>query len=184
MTAPALEEYSAELLAWLARADAQISVDERRWPGAFASLDGGERVFLVDREADGWLAVSMSNRGGDPEPRFRTPSFEVVERFLASEAGPAARFLAGVPGRVFVPFEITDLRPGTALRRITDGPLGGVEELTVGDVVVGEFGFGPSGRIAHSSAVRASYWGTATLAQIVESHLSPDGSPLFTVRAR
>jgi hypothetical protein len=184
MSAPRTDDFSPELAAWLAQADGKITVDPRRWPGAYASLDGGERAILVDRGDDGWFTVSVSLRGGDPEPRFRTPSFDVVERFIANEAGPAGRAKAGLPGNVHVPFALAEIFPGSTLRTLSDGPLGGLEELSVGGVVLGEFGFGPHGRLAHASAVRASHYGTATVQSIAQSYLSADGAPLFTVRER
>ena len=182
MTALTIEAFSPQLQDWLARADGRISIDPRRWPGAFVSLDGGEIVYLFDRAADGMIVVSSSNRGGAPVENFRTPSLDVVERFLANEAGSSARFLAGIAGDIRVPFQIDELAPGARLRVLTDGKLGGIEELSIDGEVVGEFGFGPSGRLAHASAVRASHYGAASLADIEESYLSPDGTPLFGLR--
>lgn len=176
------EEFSPELAAWLARADGRITVDPRRWPGAFVVLDGGETAYVLDRADDGWITVSASSRGGDPEFSFRTPSLDVVERFLANEAGPAARFLAGLPGAVRVPFQVSELPADATLHVVREGRLGGREQLLVAGATIGEYGFGPSGPIAHADAVRAAHYGTATLAAIGESYLSADGSPLFSLR--
>lgn len=169
-------EFSPELDAWLTRSDGKISVDPRRWPGAFVSLDGGERVYVFDRGEDGWITVSRSNRGGDLQWEFRTPSLDVVERFLAHQAGPAGRFLAGLDGVIHAPFEHAEPAPGATLRQLSDGPLGGIEELTIHGQVIGEFGFGPAGRLAHVDAIEASHYATATVEQIQRSYLSGIGS--------
>jgi len=182
MTVFSPDDFSSELIAWLGQADARISVDAARWPGAFASLQGGEITFGFDRAEDGWITVSSSSRGGDAAPVFRTPSVDVLERFLANEAGPVARFLAGIPGSVRVPFRLDEIAPGATLRILSDGELGGFEELRIGDAVIGEFGFGPRGPLAHASSVRASHYATGSVADIAASYLSADGKPLFGLR--
>lgn len=182
MTELLSDEFSPDLVAWLARGDGRISVDSRRWPGAFASLLNGELVCVFDRGDDGWISVSLSHRGGEAKHRFRTPSLDVVERFLANEAGTTARFRAGLPHDIRVPFELHELPSAAALERLSDGPLGGFERLTVRGAVIGDFGFGPRGAFAHASAVRAAHWGTAPLASIEESYLAVDGAPLFGIR--
>lgn len=176
------EEFSAELAAWLSQAEGRISVDPARWRGASVSVEGGERVFVFDRGDDGWITVLSSERGGVPRPRFRTPSLEVVERFLANEAGPAGRLGAGLVDDVRVPFRLEELPPGAELRRVRGGALGGREVLTIDGTVVGEFGFSAQGVAAHSDAVAVSSYATASIATIAQSYLSPDGSPLFTLR--
>jgi hypothetical protein len=93
--------------------------------------------------------------------------------------GSAARFRAGVPGNVRVPFTVEELPASATLEPLETGPLGGVERLTVDGVVIGDFGFGPRGRLAHASAVRAAHYGTAPVELIARSFLDPDGSPLF-----
>jgi hypothetical protein len=182
VTELAPEEFSPEFAAWLAAADGTISVDPQRWPGAFVSLLNGELVYVFDRDDDGWISVSLSNRGGDAKLRFRTPSLDVVEHFLANEAGTTARFRAGLPDDIRVPFELEELPPSAVLTTLSEGPFGGIERLTVDGTVIGDFGYVLKGKLAHAAAVRAAYYGPASLAAIEASYLSPDGSPLFGIR--
>jgi hypothetical protein len=182
MTSFLPEDLSAELKEWLATARARVSLNPERWPGVFVSLSEGEVAYLFERDDDGWITVFESSRGQEPVRAFRTPSLDVVERFLASEAGSAARFQAGVPGNVRVPFAIEELPAGATLQPVSDGPLGGLEQLLVDGVVIGEFAYAPRGVLAHADAVRAAHYGTAPIALIAQSYLDPDGSPLFTTQ--
>jgi hypothetical protein len=182
MTLLSPHDLSAELKEWLATARGRVSLDPERWPGVIISLSQGEVAYLFERDDDGWITVFESSRGEEPVRAFRTPSLEVVERFLANAAGPAARFRAGVPGNVRVPFTVEELPAGATLQPDSDGPLGGLEHLLVDGVVIGEFAYSPRGVLAHADAVRAAHYGTAPVALIAQSYLDPDGSPLFTTQ--
>lgn len=174
-------EFSGELIDWAARAGfyfTQASVTEEEWRSfikdrAFFSNRGGEIIYFIAINENGWLVVTSSERRGREQLEFAARSVGVLERYFFGCFGWDIRSSQRLP-RLARPHLAADVQPGFSIRPVE---FEGVrrEALTApsGDIV----GIGSIGELA-----RLSLYLNSTVADIQASYQSLDGQPLFRLK--
>lgn len=163
-------ELSPEFAAWVDRAEYSIAWSAPQNAIVVADV-GGEIRFYIRNSGEHGFTLS---RGERSEPkRFIMESTDLtdVERFLAVELADDVRAREGlaalrIPGRV---------------GEYADG-VSGREDDGIVTIVVGQgspIRFGKRDPYVPQPDVQFSHFATATVAEIIESALSPSGGPLF-----
>lgn len=174
-------EFSGELIDWAARAGfafTQASVTEEEWRSfikdrAFFSNRGGEIIYFVAVNENGWLVVTSSERRGREQLEFATRSMFVLERYFFGYFGWYVRSGQGLP-RLARPHLALDVQPGFSIRPVEfDGLSRDELSASNGEVI----GIGST-----ADLVTLSLYLNSTVDDIQASYQNSDGGPLFRQR--
>ncbi|TFD61608.1 hypothetical protein E3T39_06090 [Cryobacterium suzukii] len=168
-----LNNFHSDFVEWVGRSGHEIGV------GKSGEVEieppGGEYVYFLNSMDNGWIRVTWSDRGGDPQWEFEAASIDVIEHYFTAEFGGSVRSEEGLPGTVRFPSRVEELEVGASLRVISQGQYGGSEELSIGQQAVGIFTFTASN---FHSAVRASHYCSMSLVNLRAIFVDPDARPL------
>ncbi|WP_166784057.1 Imm61 family immunity protein [Cryobacterium suzukii] len=168
-----LNNFHSDFVEWVGRSGYEIGV------GTSGEIEieppGGEYVWFLNSMDNGWIRVTRSDRGKDPQWEFEAASIDVIEHYFTAGFGDSVRSEEGLPGIVRFPIRVEELEPRASLRVISQGQYGGLEELSIGLQAVGIFPFRASN---YHDAVSASHYCSMSLVDLRAIFLDPDARPL------
>ncbi|MEZ0363589.1 Imm61 family immunity protein [Mycobacterium sp. pUA109] len=183
---PTAIEFSTELVEWAAAAGFEFSPasdTDDRWRDfvkgrPFFSNRGGEIIYFIAVNDDGWLVVTSSERMGREQFEFGARSQLVLERYFLGDFGEDIRSARRLP-RLLRPRTAEDVQPGFHVRVLG---FGGVNRHALIDPSGEAVAIGRQDPMRVGSLVLMSLYLNSTVADIKTSYESPDGQPLFTLR--
>lgn len=173
-------EISSQLEEWAALAGYSLTPGSSTRDGrALFWSAGGEVRHFIGTDNQGWFSVTDSDRLGPEYSVFAAASMVTIEKYFFGKFGGYIRSRNELP-RVHVPYLLEEISAGFSVQaRRSDGvgrfaligPDGSEVAVSYGDEFSGT-----------AELVELSVYLSATADQIIESYLSPDGTPLFMSR--